>query len=64
MKSFYGDLIKVKSGTHLYQEQMLFTNGYHIMLSKLQQENVVSNATREGKLLQKLGVPVQIDVET
>ena len=57
---FYGDLIKLKNGTVSYQTAMIFTSGYHQALIYFTQQSNITNATWQGKLMEKIEVPIEI----
>jgi len=59
-ESFYGDLIKLKSGTIPYQKTMLFTTGYQQTLTQLAVKSKLTNDTWQGHILEKLEVPIQL----
>ena len=59
-ESFYGDLVKLKSGTMPYQTAMLFTTGYEQAIIALTEKCSIGNDTWQGKILEKLEVPVKL----
>jgi len=59
-ESYYGDMIRLKSGTVAYQTAMLFTTGYQQALIQMADQCSIPNNTWQGKILEKMGVPVQI----
>ena len=59
-ESFYGDIIKLKSGTAFYQTNMMFASGYHQAATQLADKSNITNSTWQGRLMEKIGVPIQI----
>jgi tRNA isopentenyl-2-thiomethyl-A-37 hydroxylase MiaE len=58
-ESFYGELLKVKRGTHHYQQQMLTMNGIHNAMQHVINYSEVDNSSPEGKFLEQLGIQVK-----
>lgn len=59
-ESYYGVLLKSKSGTHHMQEQMLHISGYSKAIQFTTEHLQISNETPIGYLLQQLDIPVTI----
>ena len=59
-ESYYGDMIRLKSGTVPYQTAMLFTTGYQQSLISISEQCSITNDTWHGQILEKIGVPIQI----
>ena len=59
-ESYYGDLVKLKSGTMPYQTEMLFTTEYKQAMIALTEKCSITNDTWQGKILEKLGVSVKV----
>jgi hypothetical protein len=60
-ESFYGSLLKWKSGTHMLQTQMLHMNGYITANKYVAQSQQITNASLLGELLEDMNIPVQIE---
>jgi hypothetical protein len=58
-ENFYGHIVKLKSGTHSYQNQLLMLNGSYLMMQHLLYSGNFTNDTFIGRLLEQIGVDVQ-----
>jgi hypothetical protein len=71
-ESFYGDLLRLKAGSHHFQTSMLLMTGIFIItimypyiigfqqaLNTVIKDSNEDNSTWYGKLLEELGVPVK-----
>src|SRR5687768_10916768 len=59
-ESYYGQLVRLKSGSTPYQSRMLFTIGHHHAMKYLTTTNIVNNSTWQGQIMEKIGVPIRI----
>jgi hypothetical protein len=59
-ESFYGYLVRLKSGSTPYSSKMMFTVGYHQALQCAASKSGICNDIWQGKLMEKVGVPIQI----
>jgi hypothetical protein len=58
-ESYYGDLLDMRSGTHHYQTQLLFLSGQEQMINYLAKYLKYGNNTWQGKLLEKIDIPIE-----
>ena len=63
-ESYFGSMLKLRSGNQQYQSQLLLPNLYGPVLQHLLYIYPTDNSSIEGKLLEKLGVPVMKVIET
>lgn len=57
-ESFYGKLLKFKSGTKYTQSHMMLSSAYYLACRYIKNCLKIDNTTTEGKLLQNIGLDI------